>query len=267
VKTDWRGAVIPLALLLAAQIVCQIVDLRSDSLASPATIIAQGWAGLLDGTVLLATGQTLAAALGGLALGCLFGLAAGALLGLFPLLDRLGVVSLEIIRPIPSVALIPVAMLVFGFGYRMEIALVAFSTLWPMLILTRAAVAGVEPRLLEVAQALKLGTWAKIRKILIPAILPRVLVALRLSTGIALIVAVTVEIAANPMGLGYGMMLAQQSLKPGLMFALLFWIGLIGWLLNLLTLKLLGRWAYTERVAKSGAVPEQGRAARQEGGT
>lgn len=238
-----RGAVIPLGLVLLAQIACDAVQLDSDSLASPLEILRQGLAGLLDGSVLGATVQTLAAALAGLALGSVCGVAAGILLGLFRTLDKLATVSIEIIRPVPSAALIPVAMLLFGFGYRMEISLVAFSTLWPMLILTRAAVAGVEPRLLEVARALRLGTWARITKILIPAILPRVFVALRLSTGIALIVAVTVEIAANPMGLGYGMMLAQQSLRPGLMFALLFWIGLIGLLLNMLTLRLLRRWA------------------------
>jgi sulfonate transport system permease protein len=68
----------------------------------------------------------------------------------------MGFLSIELLRPIPSVALIPLAMLVFGFGLRMEVSVVAFATLWPMLILSQAAVRQVEPQLLEVARALEL---------------------------------------------------------------------------------------------------------------
>ncbi|CAM5455117.1 ABC transporter permease [Eoetvoesiella caeni] len=227
-----RGTLLPAILLALAEITAQAVDLRSDSLAAPSTIVLDGYRALIDGTILIATQQTLGAALAGLALGGVLGLALGILLGLYQHLDELLEVSIEVVRPIPSVALIPVAMLVFGFGYKMEISIVAFSTVWPMLILSRSAVASVQPRLMEVSRALGLSFGAKIWKIILPAVLPRIFVAFRLATGIALIVAVTVEIAANPLGLGYSMMVAQQSLKPGLMFAMLVWIGLIGWGLN-----------------------------------
>ena len=92
--------------------------------------------------------------------------------------------------------------------------------------------AGVEPRLIQVARALGFGLASCVWKIILPAALPRIFVAFRLAVGIALIVAVTVEIAANPLGLGYNMMLAQQTLQPELMFALLFWLGIMGWALN-----------------------------------
>jgi NitT/TauT family transport system permease protein len=114
----------------------------------------------------------------------------------------------------------------------MEIAIVAFSTVWTVLILTRAAVAGIEPRLLEVSRVLGLSFAARVWKIILPAALPRIFVAFRLAAGIALIVAVTVEVVANPLGLGHSIMLAQQTLRPDLMFALLVWIGLTGWVLN-----------------------------------
>jgi NitT/TauT family transport system permease protein len=72
----------------------------------------------------------------------------------------------------------------------------------------------------------------RVRKIIIPAALPRIFLAFRLAAGIALIVAVTVEIAINPIGLGAAIMTAQQALRPDLMLAYLFWIGLIGYFLN-----------------------------------
>ena len=67
---------------------------------------------------------------------------------------------------------------------------------------------------------------------MIPAALPRIFVAFRLAAGIALIVAVTVEIAINPIGLGSAIMLAQQALRPELMLAYLVWLGMVGWGLN-----------------------------------
>jgi NitT/TauT family transport system permease protein len=159
-------------------------------------------------------------------------------------------VTIEAIRPIPSVALLPIALIAMGFGYRMEIVIVAFACMWPLLIFTRAAVRGIEPRLIEVAQVLRLSTDARVTKIIIPAALPRIFIAFRLSAGVALIVAVTVEIAINPLGLGAAIMSAQQALRPDLMLAYLVWIGVVGFALNaalvLAQQRLFGRAAMVE---------------------
>jgi NitT/TauT family transport system permease protein len=229
---DWRGLAIPAALVVAAELAARASGWESTMLATPSSIVAAFVAALADGTLALATAQTLATSLAGLAVGGCLGLLLGILLGLVRTVDRLMEFSIEAFRPIPAVALIPIALLVFGFGFRMEIAIVAFACFWPVLILTRAAVAGVEPRLLQVALALGFGASARVRKIVLPAALPRIFVAFRLAAGIALIVAVTVEIAANPLGLGYNMMLAQQTLRPELMLALLVWLGIVGWAFN-----------------------------------
>jgi ABC-type nitrate/sulfonate/bicarbonate transport system permease component len=163
-------------------------------------------------------------------------------LGSAKALDRLMEFSIESLRPIPSVALIPVAMLIFGFGYRMEIAIVAFAAFWPVLILTRNAVAGVDRALYDVARVLQLSALDRTRKIVLPAALPRIVVAFRLAAGIALTVAVTVEVTTNPLGLGYGVMLAGQSLHPDLMLAYLVWIGVVGWGLNFAITSAQQRW-------------------------
>ena len=191
---------------------------------------------MFDGTLLLATQQTLLAALGGLAIGGGLGLIVAILFGLFARLAQLMRFTVETVRPIPSVAIIPVAMLIFGFGYRLEMSIVAFACFWPVMIIGQSAVAGIEPRLDEVGRALRLNLWARVTKIVLPAALPRFFVAFRLAAGAALIVAVTVEIAVNPLGLGYGLMLAQQTLHPDQMFALLIWVGIIGWGFNALLL-------------------------------
>ena len=235
-RFDWRGLVFPVAFIATAELAARATNFDTSLLAPPSAIFSAFWATLLEGSLLSATLATLTTSLTGLAIGTLLGLFSGILLGLARTADRLMEFSIEALRPVPAVALIPIALLVFGFGYRMEIAIVAFAAFWPVLVLSRAAVAGVEPRLIQVAQALGLGTAARIWKIVLPAALPRIFVAFRLAAGIALIVAVTVEIAANPLGLGYSMILAQQTLRPELMLALLVWLGVIGWGLNKLLL-------------------------------
>jgi NitT/TauT family transport system permease protein len=122
-----------------------------------------------------------------------------------------------------------VALLLFGFGWQLEIFVVAFTCFFPMLILTQVAVRAVEPRLIEVSQVLGFSAAQRALKIVLPAALPRVFVAFRLGVGIALIVAVTTEIATNPQGLGYAMIAAQQNLAPDRLFALLLWVALLGW--------------------------------------
>jgi ABC-type nitrate/sulfonate/bicarbonate transport system permease component len=227
-----EGLLFPFGLLLLAEILFDLSNIQSDSIAAPSSALMAGIGAFRDGSMLQATADTLIAAFGGLAMGGSVGLVLGLLLGTIPVLDRLMEFTIEAVRPIPSVALIPVALLVYGFGYRMEIAVVTFASTWPVLIMTRSAVAGIEPRLIEVARALRFNVLQRIWKIVLPAALPRIFVGFRLAAGVALIVAVTCEISANPLGLGYGMMMAEQSLHPDLMLAFLIWIGVVGWGLN-----------------------------------
>jgi ABC-type nitrate/sulfonate/bicarbonate transport system permease component len=248
-RLDWRAFVLPVVLIILAEIGARAGG-PSDSVAPPSEVIVAFVGALADGSLLLATRDTLVSAFGGLAIGGLIGLILGIVLGSVRALDRLMEITLELIRPIPSVALAPVALVALGFGYRLEIAIVAYASLWPVLLLTRSAVAGVEPRLIEVARALRLSFPARVAKIVVPAALPRIFVAFRLAAGFALIVAVTIEIAINPLGLGAGLMTAGQALRPELMLAYLLWIGIIGFALNVALVfaqrRLFGRAALVE---------------------
>ena len=227
----WRALALPAVLLVLAEIGARAGG-PSDTIAPPSEVLVALFGALADGSLLAATRDTLASAFAGLAIGAAIGLSLGVLFGSVSALDRLTELSVELVRPIPSVAVIPIALVALGFGYRLEIAIVAFACLWPLLVLSRSAVAGVEPRLIEVARVLRLGPFARIFKIIAPAALPRIFVAFRLAAGISLVVAVTVEIAVNPMGLGAGIMTAGQALRPDAMLAYLLWIGIIGFGLN-----------------------------------
>jgi NitT/TauT family transport system permease protein len=227
-----KGLVVPVALVLVAELCARLFGITSDSLASPSQIIAAAVGIVADGSLFTMTGQTLFAAVVGLAIGGGLGLTMAILLGLIQPLARLMHFSVEAFRPIPAIAILPIMLMIYGFGYRMEIAIIAFACFWPVLIIGQAAVSGIEPRLIEVSKVLGLTFLGRVTKIVLPAALPRLFVAFRLAAAVSLIVAVTVEIAMNPQGLGYELMAAQSSLRPEVMFAILLWVGLIGWGLN-----------------------------------
>jgi NitT/TauT family transport system permease protein len=227
-----KGFLLPVALLILWEIGMRAYNVQSDSLAAPTDIAAAFWTAIWDGTIPRRTAETLRAALIGLAIGGGSGLVLSIVLGLIPPVAKLMQFSIEVTRPIPAVALIPIAILVLGFGYGMEIALVAFATFWPVLIYGHAAITNIDAQLIDLSKVLRLSTLARVTKIILPATLPRYFVAFGLAMAVALIVAVTVEIAANPLGIGHELMSAAQSLHPDLMFAMVLWIGLIGWALN-----------------------------------
>jgi sulfonate transport system permease protein len=234
----FRALALPIFLLGMLEVWARTIGKSSDSLAPPSAAAVAFFKAIGDGTLLASTSFTLGSAAAGLAIASLLGIFLGTLLGLSKRVASISFLSIEVLRPIPSVALIPLAMLVFGFGFRLEISVIAFACFWPILILTQAAVQQVEPCLLEVARALQLSQREQFMKIVLPAIVPRLFVALRLGVAIALVVAVTVEIAANPHGMGYAIIYAQQSLDPALMLAWLFWISLVGFAINVGAMKL-----------------------------
>ena len=238
---SWRGWLLPLFVVFAAEAWFLFNPILSDTLAAPSKIVHGAIETMTDGTLLRTTYQTLFGAAAGLLIGMVAGTACGIVIGLFSTADRLSSWSVEMLRPIPSVALIPLSLLTFGYGYRMEYAVVAWATFWPFLILTQHALKQIDVRLLEVSRLMGFGIFSRIFKIMLPAAAPRLFTALRLAVGLSLVVAVTVEIAANPQGLGYGLMVAQESLRPDRMFALLIWVGLLGWALNYFLVRLEGR--------------------------
>ena len=227
-----RGIIVPALAIAVWEAASRTGILKLEFLSRPSDILAAGIDGLRDGSILLATAQTFEA--GGLAIAVVAGVLAGTTLGLSRPIERTVGPTIEALRPIPAVAFIPLTLLLFGFGLPMEGTVVAYACVWPILIATVAAVRGIEPRLLEVAQALELSFAERMRKIILPAALGRINVGVRVAVGFALVVAVTVEIVVNPRGLGYSLIVAQQSLRIDLMYAQLLWLSILGYAVNAL---------------------------------
>jgi NitT/TauT family transport system permease protein len=188
----------------------------------------------------------------GLLVAAVLGSAAGIALALLPWLERLTRPLIEFMRPIPSVALIPVALIVIGLGFRMEVTLIAFASVWPVLFNTKAGVEGVDPRLIETGRILRLGAAARVFRIVLPASLPAMATGLRTAAGIALVLAITVEMLAGQKGLGFFLQFAALNGQVAQMWAGTIFAGLLGLGLNVLFLaaerRLLG-WSLENRAA------------------
>ena len=195
--------------------------------------IASAMASLVaSGELPAAVLHTLLSTVLGWVLASLVGIGLGLWLGLSERVWRWSMASIEVMRAIPPIALVPVAFLVFGFSLRMELTLIVYVGAWTVLVNAIDGVRSVPREILDVARILRLSKVATIRKVILPAAVPSIVVGLRLALSLALVLAVVAEMVGNPRGLGNALVRAQQALQPEQMFAYVIVTGMLGIGLN-----------------------------------
>ncbi|MET9906247.1 ABC transporter permease subunit [Streptomyces sp. NPDC006476] len=165
------------------------------------------------------------AAVGGIAAGVLVGRSARAYALCNPVL--------QFARAVPPPALVPVFVVVFAFGTPMQIASIAFSAVWPVVINTAEGVRATDPLRLDVAAVLRLNPFERLRYLLLPSALPHIFAGLRLSLSLSLILMVFSELlpgTAN--GIGFTLTDAQSRSDLLTVWAALLLLGVLGHLLN-----------------------------------
>jgi ABC-type nitrate/sulfonate/bicarbonate transport system permease component len=168
----------------------------------------------------------------GFAIALLAGISIGLLLGLSPRARRDLSPLTEFSRALPIAALVPVGLVILGPGATMEIALIAFGCVWPILVASTDGVRGVDPVLLDTARAYGLSRRQRIRTVVLPAALPQIAAGVRIAIGIGIATMVIANIFGATSGLGYFVIQAQQSFDVLGTWAGLLMIGLIGVLAN-----------------------------------
>jgi ABC-type nitrate/sulfonate/bicarbonate transport system permease component len=185
------------------------------------------------GAFWVAVRDTLTAWAIGLAIAVLAGVAAGVLIGSVPALRAVTASTVEFLRPIPSVALIPLAVLLYGSNLGSTLLLVVYAAFWQVLVQVLYGVADVDPVADETARSFRFTTWARIRYVLWPTALPYVFTGIRLAASVALVLAVTAELVIGAPGLGSVIAVAQTSNAIPTMYALIVVTGLLGVTINL----------------------------------
>ncbi|MBI2369154.1 MAG: ABC transporter permease [Deltaproteobacteria bacterium] len=156
----------------------------------------------------------------------------GILMGYWQRLYNLFELVIELARPVPPPALIPVAILFFGIGNEMKVFIIFFSCAWPILINTIDGVRGVDRVLVNTALTFGLGRFELIRKIIIPAASPYIMTGLRISVAISLILVVISEMVGSTDGIGYFILNAQRSFEIPEMYAGMIVLAALGYTLN-----------------------------------
>jgi sulfonate transport system permease protein len=185
-----------------------------------------------SGELLTNTAHTLGSVLIGWIASCAIGGTLGLLLGLSALARRYLLATLEVLRPLPAIAFLPVALLLFNFSLTTELILIVYASMWPMFVNTMGGITNVTSRLHDVGLTLQLSRLRMLTKVLIPAAAPSILVGCRLSLGTSLVMAIIAEMLGNPHGLGYAVVSALQAMRPERMFAYVIFTGVLAIVLN-----------------------------------
>jgi len=172
-----------------------------------------------------AVGDTLVTWALGLGIAVAAGIVVGVVIGAVPVLRTATASTIEFLRPIPSVALIPLAVVLYGVTMTSTLVLVVYASFWQVLIQVLHGVADVDPVARDTASVYRLP---KIRYLYWPTALPYVATGVRLAASVALILAVTGELVIGSPGLGQQIAVAQSSGAVSLMYALVLVTGLIG---------------------------------------
>jgi ABC-type nitrate/sulfonate/bicarbonate transport system permease component len=179
-----------------------------------------------------AVGKTLQGWALGLGIAVAIAIPLGIVLGSSRVLYRALRAVIEFLRPIPSVALIPLAVLVWGTGLSSKVFLAAFASTWPLLMQTLYGVQDVDPVATDTARSFGLGRVQRLLRVTLPSAVPYIATGVRISSSVALILAITAELVIGSAGLGREINLARQGGAIDLMYALIVVTGLLGWALN-----------------------------------
>jgi ABC-type nitrate/sulfonate/bicarbonate transport system permease component len=160
------------------------------------------------------------------------GVVAGVVIGSIPWLREATASTIEFLRPIPSVALIPLAVLMFGTDLRATLLLVIYAAFWQVLVQVLYGVQDVDPVAHETARSFRFSRLTQVRTVIWPTALPYIMTGFRLAASVALILEITGELIIGSPGLGRQIGVAQSSGAVDTMYALVIVAGLLGVAMN-----------------------------------
>jgi len=232
-----RGLVpwlVPIAVIVGWEIASRSGWLSSRILPEPFAVATAAWnllkSGELARDVAISTGRALA----GLAIGGSLGLALGLLTGTFKTAETLLDTTLQMVRNVPPLALIPLVILWFGIDESAKLFLVAIGVFFPIYLNTYHGIKSVDADLVEMARSYGLTGWPLYREVILPGALPSILVGLRFSLGLMWVLLIVAETISAQSGIGYMTMNAREFLQTDVVLVGVLLYALLGKLADLI---------------------------------
>ncbi|XHF43345.1 aliphatic sulfonate ABC transporter permease SsuC [Metapseudomonas boanensis] len=220
--------VLPLTLLAVWQAAVSLGLLSTRILPAPSAVLEAGWALLASGEIwkhLAISGQRAAI---GFAIGGAIGLVLGFITGLSRWGERLLDSSVQMIRNVPHLALIPLVILWFGIDEAAKVFLVALGTLFPIYLNTYHGIRNVDPALVEMARSYGLSGFSLFRQVILPGALPSILVGVRFALGFMWLTLIVAETISASSGIGYLAMNAREFLQTDIVVLAILLYAVLG---------------------------------------
>lgn len=204
--------IVPLALIVLWQIAAQLDWLPQNVMAAPSAVLAAAWRLLVSGELLLHIWMSFTRA----AIGFLFGASLGFVLGVANGLSRRSELlldgTLQMLRNVPHLALIPLVIVWFGIGEQSKYFLVALGVFFPIYLNTLLGIRTADPQLIEMAQIYGMSRWRVFWEVILPGALPSIFTGLRYAFGLMWLTLIVAETVSASSGIGYLAMEARQFL-------------------------------------------------------
>ncbi|MFY1992869.1 aliphatic sulfonate ABC transporter permease SsuC [Achromobacter xylosoxidans] len=231
-KPGWRAALAPWlvpALILGLwQLAAQAGWLSSRILPAPSAVAAAAWSLAMSGELWQHVRISALRALWGLLLGGGLGLALGLLNGSSRTAETLLDTTLQMIRNIPVLALIPLVILWFGIEETAKLALLSLGVFFPVYLNTFHGIRSVDPALIEMGRSYGLSGWPLYRDVILPGALPSILVGLRFALGLVWVILIVTETISAQSGIGYMTMNAREFLQTDVVLLGILLYALLG---------------------------------------
>nr|WTB35068.1 ABC transporter permease [Streptomyces sp. NBC_00830] len=218
---------------LAAEIIPRTGLIADGTLPPLSSVLAELGRQAGDAALWEALGCTIRTWAIGLVVSVAAGVVAGVVIGLVPVLRTITASTVEFLRPIPSVALIPAVILIFGTGFQSGVVLIVYAGFWQVLVQVLYGVQDIDPVAHDTARSYRFSVWGRVRHVIWPTTLPFVFTGIRLAASVALVLAITGELVIGTPGLGQLISVRQSSGATTAMFALVLVTGVLGVLVNI----------------------------------
>ncbi|MYM84739.1 aliphatic sulfonate ABC transporter permease SsuC [Duganella sp. FT50W] len=234
-QSAWTPWILPVLLIALWQLSSQLGWLSSRILPEPWAVAKAFWALAESGELWTHLRTSLWRAATGFAIGAGLGLALGLLTGSFRSAETLLDTTLQMIRNIPALALIPLVILWFGIDETAKLFLLAVGVFFPVYLNTFHGIRSADQGLIEMARSYGLSGWPLYRDVILPAALPSILVGVRFSLGLVWVLLIVAETISAQAGIGYMTMNAREFLQTDVVLVGILLYALLGKLADLVS--------------------------------
>lgn len=245
-KSFWFSRLIPwlapLTLLALWQLGSSLGWINHRVLPAPLAVLTSGWGLLASGELFRHLASSFGRAASGFVIGGGLGLIFGLIAGLSRLGEALFDTTLQMLRNIPPLAILPLVILWFGIDESAKVFLVAFGTLFPVYLNTYHGIRSIDPALLEMARSYGVSGRELFRHVVLPGALPSILVGVRYALGIAWILLIVAETLSATSGIGYLASNAREFLQTEIVVLSILLYALLGKVVDSLARWLERRW-------------------------